>query len=117
MKNVVLAVGAIVAVVAVLGWVYRKPIALAFASKETRACAKMAELCAPEREASSSDLDTCHNAFTDLRKVATEKDIDKSLTCIEDANTCARATGCMIGGVGVGVAKELLDGIGDALRR
>jgi hypothetical protein len=117
MKKILVVVAILVVVGGVLGWVFRKPIALAFASRETRACAKLADLCAAEREAKASDIEVCENAWTNARKIAGEKNVEKSLGCIEEAETCAKATGCMLGGVGVGAAQELIQGVGEALLR
>jgi hypothetical protein len=43
--------------------------------------------------------------------------VDRSEACLADAKTCAAASGCMSGGIGMGAAGEYLKGLGQALSR
>ena len=39
------------------------------------------------------------------------------MACVQESTTCAAATGCMLGGVGVGALGEMMKGLGSALSR
>lgn len=107
----------LLAVVVVLGGValvFREDIALAFASRETKACAKVGKLCGGGK-GTLDDLKTCEDGIETARKLTGEKAVEKSLSCIEETDTCLGATGCMVGGVGTGALIELGKGLGNAL--
>ena len=53
----------------------------------------------------------------DARKMAGPGNVERSEQCLADAKTCAAATGCMSGGVGMGAMGEFLKGLGGALSR
>lgn len=83
---------------------------------EGRACVKMADLCG-EQNASYKDLDKCVDDMKKARKLAGDSSFDKSAKCVQESNSCAAATGCWMGGVGVGAMGELLKGFGTAITK
>jgi hypothetical protein len=114
-KKIVIVAVVLLLVVVGLGLVFGKKVLLAFASAETQACAKIGDLCG--RDGSQRDLDACVNGLAQTRKAVGDEAVNKTLACIEDAETCVAASGCMVGGIGAGVVQELLKGIGDAVGR
>jgi len=97
-----------------------------FATPETKACARVNELCASDSSVAQdprghpdprADLEHCVDAMTGAKKVAGQKAVDQSVQCINEATTCGKAMGCVVGGVGVGTVKEVLKGVGDAVTR
>lgn len=115
MKKLLVIAVVVVVVVVGIGLLFGKRVLLAFASPETKACAKIGDLCSAE--GSSRDLDACVDGLEKTRKVVGDEAVDKTIACIDDAETCVAASGCMVGGIGVGVLEELVKGIGDAVRR
>lgn len=103
--------------VAVLGvsLVFGKKIVLALSSPETKACVKLGDLCGQGGDTHA--LDQCVDGLHQARKIAGSASVDKSLTCIQGADTCMAATGCMMGGVGVGAMKEMVKGFTDAVSK
>jgi hypothetical protein len=107
----------LLAVVVVLGGValvFREEIALAFASREAKACVKIGKLCGGGK-GSLDQLEACEDGIGTARKLAGEKAVEKSLACIEETDTCVGASGCMVGGVGAGALIEFGKGVGNAL--
>ncbi len=111
-----LAIFAVVAIGAiVISVVFGKSIVLALSSPETKACVKMGDLCGQSGDKHA--LDQCVDGLQQARKVAGSPAVDKSLSCIQESNTCMAASGCVVGGVGVGAVKEMLKGFGNALSK
>ena len=88
-----------------------------FATPEKKACGRVNDLCASDSSVAKPDLDHCVEAMTGAKKVAGQKAVDQSVQCINEATTCGKAMGCVVGGVGVGTVKEVLKGVGDAVTR
>jgi hypothetical protein len=86
------------------------------ATPEGKTCIKMSELCGAT-DASSTKLDTCIADLERAKKVAGTPAMERSMACVQESTTCAAATGCMLGGVGVGALGEMMKGFGSALSR
>lgn len=116
MKKLLIGLAVVVLLVGVATVAFGKKIYLAFASKEAKACAKIGELCGGEK-GTAKELDQCEEGFKQLRKITGEKGVDKTLTCVDDATSCMAATGCVMGGVGVGALEEMMKGFGNAMSK
>ena len=68
------------------------------------ACERLDTLCGGE-----VDIGECREAFDEAEKVVGEKVIDKATDCIDGADTCMEAVGCMAG-AGSHVIEELEQG-------
>jgi hypothetical protein len=79
------------------------------------ACARLADLCSTSDE--KVDTDACVKKLGDARKMSGSNNVDRSELCLTEAKTCAAASGCLSGGVGVGAAGEFLKGLGAALSK
>lgn len=101
---------------AIIGGVVLAKGASVAITPEGRACTKMASLCGSESN-ELKDLDQCASDLKSMRKFAGETAFERSTKCLEEANSCAAATGCWVGGVGVGALGETLKGIGTALSK
>jgi len=85
------------------------------AANDKAACARLADFCSTSRE--KVDVAECETKLADSRKLSGAGNVDRSETCIAEARTCAAATGCISGGVGVGAMGEFLKGVGSALSK
>lgn len=101
---------------AIIGGVVLTKGAAAAVTPEGRACTKMASLCGSPGKG-LKDLDQCAEDLKSMRKFAGESAFQRSTQCLDEANSCAAATGCWAGGVGVGAFGEMLKGIGTALSK
>jgi hypothetical protein len=115
MKKLLYAVAFLTVAVLGVSLVFGKKIVLALSSPETKACAKLGDLCGQKGDAHA--LDQCVDGLHEARKIAGSKSVDKSLSCIQGSDTCMAATGCMMGGVGVGAMKEMVKGFADAVSK
>jgi len=82
----------LLAVAVVLGLgavVYAKVIR---SSPETRACERINSLCGQKVE-----VGECREAFDEAEKILGEKVVDRATDCMDDADTCMEAVGCMAG--------------------
>jgi hypothetical protein len=84
-------------------------------ASDTAACARLSDLCSTSDQ--KVDPAQCQKQLTDARKMAGPANVERSEQCLADAKTCAAATGCMSGGVGMGAMGEFLKGLGGALSR
>ena len=84
-------------------------------ASDTAACARLSDLCSTSDQ--KVDPAQCQKQLTDARKMAGPGNVERSEQCLADAKTCAAATGCMSGGVGMGAMGEFLKGLGGALSR
>ncbi len=82
---------------------------------EAKMCIKMGELCATESGA--KDFDQCVDGMKKLRKMGGDAAFERSQKCIDESNSCAAVSGCMMGGVGVGAMGELVKGFGNAMSK
>jgi hypothetical protein len=85
-------------------------------SPEGKACIKMSELCGAT-DKSSEKLDQCIEGMESAKKVAGAPAVERSMKCVEESTTCMAATGCMMGGVGVGALGEFAKGFGTAISK
>lgn len=83
---------------------------------EGKTCIKMADLCG-STDKSSEKLDRCIANMDQAKKVAGVPAVERSMKCVEESTTCMAATGCMMGGVGVGALGEMMKGFGSALSK
>ena len=86
------------------------------ATPEGKACIRVSELCGVE-DKSSAKLESCVAELESAKKLAGPANVERSMTCIGEASSCAAVAGCMMGGVGVGAMGEMLKGFGSALSR
>jgi hypothetical protein len=113
MKIVLIVLGVLVAVAAVGGIVWAVT-----SSPERSVCIRLAELCADPKDGSADDLDACMESMQAVHEAAGEKEMEKLVTCIDDADTCATASGCMAGtgfNVMTDVMGDFLKGFGKTL--
>jgi hypothetical protein len=75
----------------------------------------LVELCSTSEQ--KVDGAQCRSQLADARKVAGAGNVEKSERCLVEANTCAAASGCLSGGVGMGAMGEFLKGLGSALSK
>jgi hypothetical protein len=87
----------------------------ATASSDQAACARLADLCSTSAE--KVDMAQCETRLSDSRKLSGAGNVDRSEACIAEARTCAAATGCISGGIGVGALGEFLKGVGTSLSK
>jgi hypothetical protein len=80
---------------------------------DTTACARLAELCSTSDHA--VDTSHCEKQLVDARKMYGEANVLRSEQCLGEAKTCAAATGCISGGMGMGAMGEFLKGLGNAM--
>lgn len=79
------------------------------------ACARLAELCSTSD--APVDASHCTKKLADARKLSGAGNVEKSEACLGDAKTCAAASGCLSGGLGMGTVGEYLKGLGSALSK
>jgi hypothetical protein len=91
------------------------PVAAVPAMSDTAACAMLAELCSTSEE--RVDAAACEKKLADARKMSGAANVDRSEQCLATAKTCAAATGCLSGGVGMGAVGEFLKGLGSAISK
>jgi hypothetical protein len=89
--------------------------AVAPATSDAAACARLAELCSTSD--GKIDVAACESKLGDSRKLTGPGNVDRSKSCVAEAKTCAAATGCMSGGIGMGAMGEFLKGFGSALSK
>jgi hypothetical protein len=80
---------------------------------DATACARLSALCSTSDHA--VDTAQCEKQLADARKMSGEANVVRSEQCLGDAKTCAAASGCLSGGVGMGAMGEFLKGLGTAL--
>jgi hypothetical protein len=85
------------------------------ASPERKACTKLHDLCGGEADAKS--FNDCTDSLERTRKLAGDAGFNRSMACIDESSSCAAATGCLVGGVGVGAMGEFMKGFGSALSK
>ncbi len=90
--------------------------AIPAATPEGRTCIKLADLCAVD-DKSTKKLETCVDDLEKAKKAVGEQNVKRSMDCVAEANSCMAATGCMMGGVGVGALGEMMKGFGSAISR
>jgi hypothetical protein len=100
---------------AVVGGVVVASGASKAATPEGKLCVRMADLCGSEP--SVKDLDQCVDGMKKLRKMSGDAAFERSEKCVAEANSCAAASGCMMGGAGVGTLGQMMKGFGDALSK
>jgi hypothetical protein len=82
---------------------------------DVAACARLVDLCSTsDQKVDSTD---CQKQLADARKMAGPGNVERSEQCLTDAKTCAAASGCLSGGVGMGAMGEFLKGLGGALSK
>ena len=87
----------------------------ASAGAEATACARLGSLCSTTDQ--KVDTGECEKKLADARRVSGDGNVERSESCISEAKTCAAATGCLSGGIGVGALGEYLKGLGSALSK
>ena len=86
------------------------------ATPEGRTCIKMSDLCG-STDKSTEKLDKCIEGMQSAKKIAGTAAVERSMKCVEESTSCMAATGCMMGGVGVGALGELAKGFGNAVSK
>ncbi len=82
---------------------------------DVAACARLADLCSTSDQ--KVDATDCQKQLADARKMAGAGNVDRSEQCLTEAKTCAAASGCLSGGVGMGAMGEFLKGLGGAMSK
>lgn len=85
------------------------------ATPEAKTCIKLGELCGAEK--SGEKLDQCVDGLNQAKKMSGEPAVQRSMQCVQESTTCMAATGCMMGGVGMGALGEMMKGFGSAISR
>jgi hypothetical protein len=83
------------------------------APSDADACARLATLCSTSSQ--KVDAAECEKDLADARKMSGAANVERSTTCMAGATTCAAASGCLSGGVGMGAVGEFFKGLGAAL--
>jgi predicted negative regulator of RcsB-dependent stress response len=78
-----------------------------FSRTPRSACRKLAELCGQRAE---DQHKRCEDAIQRMEQVSGKESVQKSVTCILEADSCAKGMGCMVG-MGVGALGEFLEGL------
>jgi hypothetical protein len=84
-----------------------------FAPKQVRACEKLAKLCGQHSKESSAQ---CEQKMADLEKAVGKPAMDKAVSCLDEATTCARGVGCLVGS-GVNAIGNALGDFLEGVRR
>jgi hypothetical protein len=84
-------------------------------ASDVAACTRLADLCSTSDQ--KVDANSCQKQLAEARKMAGPGNVERSEQCLADAKTCAAASGCLSGGVGMGAMGEFLKGLGGALSR
>jgi hypothetical protein len=110
MKKLVIVVVVLGVLVGGVAWAFtRKP--------ERRLCVRVGELCGAE--ASLGDYEQCVDEMERLSKVVGEEPFENAAECVDDADSCVQAMGCV---TGAGyralpkLAEEFFKGFNDAQR-
>jgi hypothetical protein len=82
-------------------------------ASDSATCTRLSDLCSTSDQ--HVDVAQCEKEFADARKMSGASNVARSEQCVADAKTCAAATGCISGGVGMGAMGEFLKGFGSAL--
>jgi 2-oxoglutarate dehydrogenase E2 component (dihydrolipoamide succinyltransferase) len=85
------------------------------AMSDSAACARLAELCSTADK--KVDPSECEKDLADGRKLSGAAGVDRTESCLAEAKTCAAASGCVSGGIGMGAMGEFLKGLGSALSK
>jgi len=101
---------------AVVGGVTLAKGASTAASPEAKVCERLADLCSADPP-KQTELDECVHDMKDLRKQAGSTSFEKTRSCIDESQSCAAASGCIVGGAGVGMVGEMLKGLGNAMTK
>lgn len=101
---------------AVIGAVVIARAAGPAATPEGKACIRIHELCGIDGKTDNA-LESCVADLEKAKKLAGAPNVERSMKCVEESNTCAAVTGCMMGGVGMGAMGEMMKGFGSALTR
>jgi hypothetical protein len=91
------------------------PTTVPIGANDATACQRIVELCSTSEQ--KVDPAECEKKFADGRKIAGSANVERSLSCVAEAKTCAAASGCVSGGVGMGAIGEFLKGLGSALSK
>ena len=101
---------------AVVGGVTLAKGASTASTPEGKMCARLEVVCHTD-EPDGISVEQCTHQMKEIRTQAGNASFDKSERCIEEAQSCAAAAGCMVGGIGVGMTGEMLKGLGNAMTK
>lgn len=89
------------------------------ATPEEKTCNRLADLCSTSSHDVRKDKDfaSCPADLADAKKFAGAPAVDRSMTCVAEANTCTAASVCLATSVGMGALGEAMKGFGSALSR
>lgn len=82
---------------------------------EGKMCVRLGELCGADP--STEKLESCVEDMKKMRKMSGDAAFERSQSCVAESKSCGAASGCMMGGVGVGTLGEVLKGFGTALSK
>jgi len=80
-----------------------------YMSPEHLACGKLAQLCG-DKAAPEGEQGSCEEGLAKYKKMVGQQAYDKALGCVDQANSCLGAAGCMAGGGLRGVG-QFLEGV------
>jgi hypothetical protein len=75
-----------------------------------RVCEHLQKACGP------SIAEKCDQKMEDVAKLYGDKAMDKAVDCMDDANSCAEAVGCLVG-AGAGMVDEFKKGVERGIRQ
>jgi hypothetical protein len=84
------------------------------ATPEAKTCAKLKDLCSVD-DTSRIDVEKCEADLKKTEKLVGEPSVQRSMKCIDESKSCMAASGCMMGGVGMGALGEMMKGFGTAI--
>ncbi len=90
-----------------------------FVPPEQRACDRLAQLCSSDDgtdKTGAKNTGRCEKAMLKLKETAGDKQLTAASECIDEADSCLKAAGCLFG-AGIGAMGEFLKGAKEALDR
>jgi uncharacterized membrane protein len=92
---------------------------VATASPERATCVRLGELCGSQNK-ELADLDKCMATMQEVHEAAGDERMEAMSACVDQADTCATAAGCMAG-TGMSVLTEVmgdfLKGLGNTISK
>jgi hypothetical protein len=74
---------------------------------KARACDRLATLCGSDLKGALKD---CEQKMTEVEKTVGKDAMAKTVSCLNEAGSCARGVGCMVG-TGVSALGEFFEGV------
>lgn len=81
-----------------------------YLNPERQACSRFAELCGDAGKPRQKDEGRCERGLQEYRKLVGQQAYDKALRCVDQAQSCLGAAGCVAGG-GLRGLGQFLEGV------